>query len=548
MLNVISIIINFVGALAILLYGMNMLSDGVQKGAANSLQRLLGIVSGNRFTAVLTGLLVTAIIQSSGATTVMVVSFVNAQIISLTQAIGIIFGANIGTTVTAWIVSLFGFSFKISAFAIPLFGIGFFVTCMKKWRFHDLGEILMGFGLLFFGLSLLSDSLTLSEESVAFLKDVSEWGVGGLLIAVLVGAVFTALIHSSSAMTAIVLTMAANGSLTWEFSAAVVLGSNIGSTIDAILSAIGSSTNAKRAALVHVCFNVAGTVLALIVFKPFLALIDWIVPKAPYDNITTHIAMLHTIFNLCCTCIFLPFVNQIATLVSKIIKQSDKDESTSYKIPVVFSSGHGSIELYVLQAEKEIEKMANRVMSMFTNICESLESSDNEKVSELAEVVFQQEKYIDQMMEEITSFLVQCSQLDGATGIIQNKITQLLQITDYLENLSDESTSIIRNIEKYLAKKQDAKLASEKLLPYMQKVMEFYGYVIKTLGTGLSVSQRVVATRMEDEIDEIQKVLKKSAKKRLEEGGDVKSQLRYIDIVRRIENAGDSVYDLVRVL
>ena len=548
MLNVISIIVNFVGALAILLYGMNMLSDGVQKGAANSLQRLLGIVSGNRFTAVLTGLLVTAIIQSSGATTVMVVSFVNAQIISLTQAIGIIFGANIGTTVTAWIVSLFGFSFKISAFAIPLFGIGFFVTCMKKWRFHDLGEILMGFGLLFFGLSLLSDSLTLSEESVAFLKDVSEWGVGGLLIAVLVGAVFTALIHSSSAMTAIVLTMAANGSLTWEFSAAVVLGSNIGSTIDAILSAIGSSTNAKRAALVHVCFNVAGTILALIVFKPFLALINWIVPKEPYDNITTHIAMLHTIFNLCCTCIFLPFVNQIATLVSKIIKQSDKDESTSYKIPVVFSSGHGSIELYVLQAEKEIEKMANRVMSMFTNICESLESSDNEKVSELAEVVFQQEKYIDQMMEEITSFLVQCSQLDGATGIIQNKITQLLQITDYLENLSDESTSIIRNIEKYLAKKQDAKLASEKLLPYMQKVMEFYGYVIKTLGTGLSVSQRVVATRMEDEIDEIQKVLKKSAKKRLEEGGDVKSQLRYIDIVRRIENAGDSVYDLVRVL
>ena len=548
MLNVISIIINFVGALAILLYGMNMLSDGVQKGAANSLQRLLGIVSGNRFTAVLTGLLVTAIIQSSGATTVMVVSFVNAQIISLTQAIGIIFGANIGTTVTAWIVSLFGFSFKISAFAIPLFGIGFFVTCMKKWRFHDLGEILMGFGLLFFGLSLLSDSLTLSEESVAFLKDVSEWGVGGLLIAVLVGAGFTALIHSSSAMTAIVLTMAANGSLTWEFSAAVVLGSNIGSTIDAILSAIGSTTNAKRAALVHVCFNVAGTILALIVFKPFLALIDFIVPKAPADNITTHIAMLHTIFNLCCTCIFLPFVNQIATLVSKIIKQSDKDETTSYKIPVVFSSGHGSIELYVLQAEKEIEKMANRVMSMFTNICESLESSDNEKVSELAEVVFQQEKYIDQMMEEITSFLVQCSQLDGATGIIQNKITQLLQITDYLENLSDESTSIIRNIEKYLAKKQDAKLASEKLLPYMQKVMEFYGYVIKTLGTGLSVSQRVVATRMEDEIDEIQKVLKKSAKKRLEEGGDVKSQLRYIDIVRRIENAGDSVYDLVRVL
>ena len=433
-MNVISIVFNFVGALALLLYGMNMLSNGIQKGAANSLQRLLSIVSGNRFTAVLTGLLVTAIIQSSGATTVMVVSFVNAQIISLTQAIGIIFGANIGTTVTAWIVSLFGFSFKIASIAIPLFGIGFLITCMKQWKIHDIGEILMGFGMLFYGLSLLSDSLKLSPESVAFLQGFSNWGVGGLLLGVLIGAVITALIHSSSAMTAIVLTMAANGSLTWEFSAAVVLGSNIGSTIDAILSAIGSTTNAKRAALVHVCFNVAGTILALIVFKPFLALIDFIVPKAPADNITTHIAMLHTIFNLCCTCIFLPFVNQIAAVVSKIIKQPAHEENTNYKIPVVFSSGHGSIELYVLQAEKEIEKMANKVMSMFTNICTCLESSNKEDVTEVSEQVFQQEKYIDQMMEEITSFLVKCSQLDGATGVIQNKITQLLQVTDHLEN------------------------------------------------------------------------------------------------------------------
>ena len=154
MLNFIPIIFKFVGALALLLYGMNMLSNGIQKGAANSLQRLLSIVSGNRFTAVLTGLLVTAIIQSSGATTVMVVSFVNAQIISLTQAIGIIFGANIGTTVTAWIVSLFGFSFKIASVAIPLFGIGFFITCLKRWKLQSMGEMLMGFGLLFYGLSL----------------------------------------------------------------------------------------------------------------------------------------------------------------------------------------------------------------------------------------------------------------------------------------------------------------------------------------------------------------------------------------------------------
>ena len=548
MLNLIPIVLKFIGALALLLYGMNMLSNGIQKGAANSLQRLLGIVSGNRFTAVLTGLLVTAIIQSSGATTVMVVSFVNAQIISLTQAIGIIFGANIGTTVTAWIVSLFGFSFKIASVAIPLFGIGFFITCLKRWKLQSAGEMLMGFGLLFYGLSLLSDSLKLSPESVAFLQSFANLGIGGLLLGVLIGAIITALIHSSSAMTAIVLTMAANGSLTWEFSAAVVLGSNIGSTIDAILSAIGSSTNAKRAALVHVCFNVAGTVLALIVFKPFLALIDLIVPKAPVDNITTHIAMLHTVFNICCTCIFLPFVNQIAAIVSKIIKQSETEENSNYKLPMIFSSGHGSIELYVLQAEKEIEKMACRVLSIFNNIYKCLEVSKKEEASESSQEVLAQENYIYQMKEEITDFLVKCSQLDGATGIVQNKITQLSQIIDYLGNLSDESVRIIQNIEKYLSKKQDKKLTSEKILPYMKKVCEFYEYVIKFLGTGLSKSQRAVASKMEDEIDEMEKALKKSAKKRLEDGGEVKSLLRYIDIVRRIENAGDSIYALLKLL
>ncbi|MBQ2295264.1 MAG: hypothetical protein II258_07735, partial [Spirochaetales bacterium] len=214
----------------------------------------------------------------------------------------------------------------------------------------------------------------------------------------------------------------------------------------------------------------------------------------------------------------------------------------------IFSSGHGSIELYVLQAEKEIEKMACRVLSIFNNIYKCLEVSKKEEASESSQEVLAQENYIYQMKEEITDFLVKCSQLDGATGIIQNKITQLSQIIDYLGNLSDESVRIIQNIEKYLSKKQDKKLTSEKILPYMKKVCEFYEYVIKFVGTGLSKSQRAVASKMEDEIDEMEKALKKSAKKRLEDGGEVKSLLRYIDIVRRIENAGDSIYALLKLL
>lgn len=233
------------------------------------------------------------------------------------QAIGVIFGANIGTTVTAWIVSFFGFSFSISALAIPLFGVGFILKYFKKFKIHNFADCFMGFALLFMGLGLLKDTLSLSPSSVAFLQKFNSIGVWGLLFGVLIGAFVTALIHSSSAMTAIVLTMAANGSLTWELSAAIVLGSNIGSTIDAVMSSFGATVNARRTVLVHVGFNVAGTVIALLIFKPFLALVDMIVPGLPFENITTHIAMLHTIFNICVTLIFIPFVNQIANLAQQ---------------------------------------------------------------------------------------------------------------------------------------------------------------------------------------------------------------------------------------
>ena len=182
-LSVFTSILNFAGALALLLWGLDLLSIGIQKGAGNKLQKLLGVVSGNRFTAVLTGTFVTAIIQSSSATTVMVVSFVNAQILSLTQSIGIIFGANIGTTVTAWIVSLLGFSFKISAIAIPFIGIGFFMKTLKKSKIKDFGDMILGFGLLFFGLDLLGDTLTLNAESVGFINAITNWGAWGIIVA-----------------------------------------------------------------------------------------------------------------------------------------------------------------------------------------------------------------------------------------------------------------------------------------------------------------------------------------------------------------------------
>ena len=540
----------FIGSLCLLLFGMNMLSDGIQKGAGSNLQKMLGKITGNRFAAVLTGIGVTAVIQSSGATTVMVVSFVNAEILTLTQAIGVIFGANIGTTVTAWIVSFFGFSFSISAAAIPLFGLGFILKYFKQFKIHNFADCFMGFALLFMGLGLLKDTLSLSPSSVAFLQKFDSIGIAGILLGVFIGAFVTALIHSSSAMTAIVLTMAANGSLSWELSAAIVLGSNIGSTIDAVMSSFGASVNARRTALVHVGFNVAGTLIALLVFKPFLALVDLIVPGIPSQNITTHIAMLHTIFNLCATLIFIPFVDQIASLAKKIIKDNRTEENEHYKLPAILPYSHVSADLYSFQIQKEITKMSIKVMEMFDCITNTLTNEKNiEEENKTVNVI---ENYVDEMNIAITGFLQKCSRLPTANSTDRNNFARLIQITDNLENLSDECSSIMHTIGKFFSAYDDSDKdikpkRTKEISDYLEMVRIFYEQICIYLSTGISSEERLNAEIIEQKIDDKKKTLRRLSRKRIENGSDVKIELNYIDLVRKIEKAGDCAFSIVQV-
>ena len=540
----------FIGSLCLLLFGMNMLSDGIQKGAGSNLQKMLGKITGNRFAAVLTGIGVTAVIQSSGATTVMVVSFVNAEILTLTQAIGVIFGANIGTTVTAWIVSFFGFSFSISAAAMPLFGLGFILKYFKQFKIHNFADCFMGFALLFMGLGLLKDTLSLSPSSVAFLQKFDSIGIAGILLGVFIGAFVTALIHSSSAMTAIVLTMAANGSLSWELSAAIVLGSNIGSTIDAVMSSFGASVNARRTALVHVGFNVAGTLIALLVFKPFLALVDLIVPGIPSQNITTHIAMLHTIFNLCATLIFIPFVDQIASLAKKIIKDNRAEENEHYKLPAILPYSHVSADLYSFQIQKEITKMSIKVMEMFDCITNTLTNEKN--IEEENKTVNAIENYVDEMNIAITGFLQKCSRLPTANSTDRNNFARLIQITDNLENLSDECSSIMHTIGKFFSAYDDSDKdikpkRTKEISDYLEMVRIFYEQICIYLSTGISSEERLNAEIIEQKIDDKKKTLRRLSRKRIENGSDVKIELNYIDLVRKIEKAGDCAFSIVQV-
>ncbi len=553
-LGIIGQVFGFVGALCLLLFGMNMLSDGIQKGAGSNLQKLLGKIAGNRFTAVLTGIGVTAIIQSSGATTVMVVSFVNAEMLTLKQAIGVIFGANIGTTVTAWIVSLFGFSFSISKAAIPLFGVGFVLKRFKKLKIHNFADCFMGFALLFMGLDLLQATLTLSPESAAVIQRLTDYGMLGLLAGVLLGAFVTAMIHSSSAMTSIVLILAANKFISWELSAALVLGSNIGSTIDAVMSAIGASTNAKRTALVHVMFNVTGTVIALCFFRPFLGLVDMIVPGAPDQDITTHIAMLHTIFNICATFIFLPFVDQIAFLATKVIKSNGTDENTHYKLPAILPNSHVSADVYLFQIQREISKMSARVMEMMDTLCSILTSAGkgltSDDLTASIDSIHNTEDYIDEMNESITHFLQHVSRLPNANHDDRVYFSRLMIVTDSLESLSDENYSIMYTLKKYIEGDSfDADSEqTKKISGYLDSVRFFFERVCVKFTLGMSDVQKDEYENLENTIDKTKKELKYESRKRIEAGSDVKSELAFIDLVRKIEKAGDYIYTIVKTM
>ena len=546
--TILSTILQIVGSLCFLLYGMKMMSDGIQKSAGEKLQAALHFMTGNRFTGLLTGCLLTMIIQSSGATTVMVVSFVNAGLISLGQSISVIFGANIGTTITAWIVALFGFNFKISAFAIPLFGLGYILTIIKKWNHQGIGQAVMGFGMLFIALEWLSGAISLNADTMSFLPAIQELGGWSIPIAMLLGILITALIHSSSAMTAIVITMAYNRLLTWEFSAAIIIGSNIGSTIDSIMAAFGGNANAKRTALVHVLFNCTTALLAICLLKPFTTLVDIIVPGKVEDNITYHIAMLHTLFNVVGTTIFTPFINQIGKLTELLIKSDEKSLPTVYKFDFPEKAANESPAIPVISAQNEVGRMADVAVQMFDRLQYGFMDRSGRFVTDHFDNLLHEEDYLDQMQEQLTKYLLRCEQMniDDKT---RSNINVMIAITSELESMSDDCLSIgvyiKRMTEKqYFFPKEDF----DRLLPYLELARELLQFIYKNINKELTHDQLEFANEIESQIDKERTALKKIARTRLESGANVKAELLYIDLVRQIEKIGDRCFSIAEQL
>jgi len=546
----VSLLFRMLGSLGLILYGMKMMSDGIQKSAGESLHRTLNFMTGNRFLAVLTGIIVTGIVQSSGATTVMTVSFVNAGMLSLPQAIGVIFGANIGTTVTAWIVSLIGFKFSIARISIPAFGIGYFLTFFKKLKKDNLGEAVMGFSLLFSGLDFLASAIPqISGANLAFLAIFQQTGIVSIIVGLLLGLLLTMLLHSSSTTTAVLLTMAHGGIMGWEFAAAVVLGSNVGSTIDAVLASIGTKLNARRAAMVHVLFNIAGSCLVLIFFHPFLSLVDLMFVKGPsIENITTRIAVFHTMFNVINTIIALPFVNQIAAFVCMLIKPKENDEPAKYTLQFQAPSIKENAEAYILRAEVEILKMSNIVREMFTLLRSLLLRESGISPEEIVKQLTAKEDYTDQMQEELSAYLIKTSQLSLSRRHEKN-VRLMLGIVDDIENITDQIYELGLFINKSIHLKMPISQDDmNKLLPYMGLVNQFIHFVHEHLNKPLAAEQLAIAEEMEDSIDAMRQNLKHLARSRLEKGANVKAELLYIDMVRNLEKIGDYAFSISRAL
>lgn len=545
--SIIVIVFKLLGALGLFMFGMELSSTGIQRAAGDRLQGTVNFMTRNRFVAVFTGVLVTVVIQSSSATTVMVVSFVNAGLLNLVQAIGVIMGANIGTTLTGWIIAAVGVQkFSIAAIAVPLFGLGFFMSLMKQKgdTVVSYGEGLMGFAMIFLGLEYLAKAIPdPSPDALLFLKNFADKGWFAILVCVLVGTVFTMLINASSATIAIVIGLSAKGILSFEMAAAITLGANIGTTFDSFLVSLGTNTNAKRAAWAHILFNVIGTVWVVVVLRPFITLVDWITPgPITAQSAGAHIAMMHTLFNAANTLVLLPFVRQYAGLLERAIKPKAEEEEAArlqYKPSVLLTSP----ELNIAQARSDIVGLAKVAEDMFVRFREEL-TGKAEWREETLEWFSRYGVYSGSLKTGITKFLfeIACQDIGERT---RDSLMTWIRVVDDLENACHASRSMAESLGK-AARKGDSfgAEAVAELAPYTLLVQEFISFVRPKLGAPLTGEDFSVAVEFENRIDACRGDLKKIARKRIKTGAPVKTELNYIDVIRHIERIGDCFYSI----
>jgi phosphate:Na+ symporter len=551
-MQIVTIILGLFGGLALFMYGMQLSSEGIQRAAGDRLQRTLDFMTTNRFMAVVTGAVITIMIQSSSATSVMVVSFVNAGLLSLVQAIGVLIGANIGTTLTSWIIAVIGIGkFSIAALAVPVFGLGYFMSIMKKrgGAFRSYGVAFMGFAMIFLGLEFISEAIPKpSGEALVFLESLSSMGYLSVLLAFAVGLVFTILVNASSATMAIIIPLASQGILDFRMAAAITLGANIGTTFDAFLAYFGSNVHGKRAAWAHIFFNIFDAVWILFLFDPFLGFIDWIVPgEFSPASAGAHIAMLHTMSKVANTIIVLPFLKQYAGILERLFKDRSTGDEARIKLRYEVGPLLASPDLSIVYARKEIADMAGVARSMFSRFRTDLVACPDDLEAEM-DWFSRYEAYADEMKDKLSHYL-----LEAAGGEIpertQDQIGRLMGEIDDLENITDACCALAHLVERCKQKSLAfPKKEIERLEPYALMAEQFLRFVEENADGPISEEQLAQATEFENGIDELRNALRKMARKRIESGSDIKTELLFIDVVRIVEKVGDYAFSISQAL
>lgn len=556
MQSMIGIAFNILGSLCLFLYGMRVMSNGIQKSAGNHLELFFNRFASNRYLGFFIGLVVTATIQSSSATTVMIVSFANIGAIKLQQAISLIMGANVGTTVTAWIVSLFGFKFNIATYVVPLLAIGFPMFFAKKDSTKGFGEFVVGFALLFMGLEMLKDSIpTLNPDVIAEIAKFNATNLLSAFLIALAGMLITEIVQSSSASTTICLALVAKGVLPFEMALMFMLGANVGTTITAFLASLGTTITARRVAWAHIIFNVVGAGIWVLAYKWVIVSIVWLCELIKLDDIVMRLALFHTVFNLFWSIVYLPLLTQYANLVEKIVVDKDGGvnsktlTASNYHLEYNDATFQGTPEILISLAKREILHMANVIKEM-TELYMSVFSNPNEDKSKEVERILEGEKLIDVMQERIGEFLVRCSQTNLSTENRHN-IRALLTVINSLESVADTLENLTKICK--LRHKESINIrgeAQEDLNAYFNKVVFFLDFMSSRLNKRLSKIDLKEAETIEKSINNERNRLKDKVQSILsgDKEVDVKGELLVLDTIRYTEQMGDHFMAIAHAL
>ena len=545
-------IFSLVGSLALFLFGMKTMSEGLEKFAGDRLRSILSAMTKNRVMGVLTGILITALIQSSSATTVMVVSFVNAGLMTLAQSIGVIMGANIGTTVTAWIISAVGFKVNIAAFAIPLLAIGMPLIFSGKGNRKSIGEFIFGFSFLFMGLSFLQEAATtmnIGDMVAGMLAHVPQDSFLTIILFVIVGAVVTMIVQASAATMAITLMLFGMHipGFGFEQAAALAMGQNIGTTITAFMASLTANTQARRAALAHMFFNVFGVVVFLIVFYPACDAVSWVVENLMGGgNDLFKLSAFHTAFNIINTLLLIGFVKQIEMFVCRVLPMKAQDED--YRLRFISGGLLSTAELSIMEAQKEIRSFAERCQRMAGFVPTLLETKDEMEFNKLFARIEKYENITDSMEMEIASYLNKVSE-GRLSDASKTQIQKMLRQISELESIGDSVYNLGRTLNRHRMHCQENFTDNQKqhMLTMMQLVDAALTEMLKRIDQPTTKNGVKTSLNIEHEINNYRTQLKNQNLHDVNAGlYDYQLGVFYVDFISECEKLGDYVMNVVQ--